>query len=78
MEGKEKLTEGFEEAFGILKTNLIESFEYMQEHPGEQDEVIDEWKGYLRKFVTEATGMSEKYNNRNLLKAISKMFIFGR
>lgn len=78
VETKDAIQTNLEEAFQMLRTNLTESFQYMQDHPEEKGEVINDWKGYLRKFVDEATALSEQYKNKDLIKAISRMFIFGR
>lgn len=77
-ETREKIGTDLEEVFQMLRGNLTESFAYMQDHPDEKPEVIQEWKAYLRKFVDEATSLSEQYKNKDLIKAISRMFIFGR
>lgn len=73
-----QLVEKFENAFQTLHTNLVDSFEGMQSQPESKSEIIDLWKKYLRRFVNEATEMSEQYKNKDLLKAITRMFIFGK
>jgi uncharacterized protein YktB (UPF0637 family) len=78
VETKDKIQTNLEEAFQMLRVNLTDSFQYMQDHPEEKPDVISDWKGYLRKFVDEATSLSEQYKNKDLIKAISRMFIFGR
>lgn len=78
MEGREKLTQEFDETFVQLKSHITESFEYIQNHPQDKDEVIDLWKSYIKSFLQEATKLSERYKNKDIIKAISKMLIFGR
>lgn len=73
-----KLVEHFEEAFKILHNNLVDSFEGMKNDPASKTEITNLWKQYLRKFVDEATAMSEQYQNKDLVKAITRMFIFGK
>lgn len=78
VEARDAIQTNLEEAFHLLQGTLKDSFQYMRDHPEEQPEVIDEWKACLRKFVDEATLRSEEYKNKDLIKAITRMFIFGR
>lgn len=78
MEVKEKLDQKFDQTFIQLKSHIAESFEYIKNNPQEKDEVIDLWKNYIKGFLQEATYLSEKYKNKDIIKAISKMMIFGR
>lgn len=78
MEGREKLTQEFDKTFVQLKSHITESFEHIQNNPQDKDEVIDLWKNYIKVFLQDATKLSERYKNKDIIKAISKMLIFGR
>ncbi|MFZ5969241.1 MAG: hypothetical protein ACOYVK_18955 [Bacillota bacterium] len=78
MEIQKELKEGFSDAFEILKKLIDHSFDYMQKNPDKRDEIMELWQNYVRKFITYSLESSEKYNDREVFKAISKALLFGK
>ena len=78
MADMETMQSRFQQAHELLKDNMVESFEHIQNNPQEKDETLKLWKSYIRGFVKEGTELSEQYHNKDIVKAISKMLIFGR
>lgn len=66
------------EIFDILKKNMAESFEHIDKNPNDSKEMIAIWKEFANKFMKEFIRLSEKYDNKDIAKAIGKMIMFGR
>ncbi|MCK8826660.1 hypothetical protein MWH25_02705 [Natroniella acetigena] len=75
---KEKITNELNQTIGVIKENLLNSFRYIKENPQEREEIINIWKGYVKKIWSETSKMSEKYKEKGIIKAITKVFMFGR
>lgn len=76
MVNKEKIEYNLNEVFNILKNNMIESFEYMEENPEGSNEIISTWKDFANKLMKEFFTLSEEYDNKDIAKAIGKMIMF--
>ncbi|MCK8817478.1 hypothetical protein MWH28_08930 [Natroniella sulfidigena] len=75
---KEKITGDLNQTIRLVKENLLTSFKYIKENPEERKEVINIWREYIKKLWSETTNLSEKYQEKGIVKAITKVFMFGR
>lgn len=57
---------------------MAESFEHIDKNPNDSKEMIAIWKEFANKFMKEFIRLSEKYDNKDIAKAIGKMIMFGR
>ena len=55
-----------------------DSFLLMESYPEKKDEIINMWKNYIKKFITYTYNTGEKYNNKDVIKTITKALIFGK
>ncbi|MBB6217655.1 hypothetical protein HNQ80_003778 [Anaerosolibacter carboniphilus] len=78
MENIDEIKEGFEKSFADLRNLIDSSFYIMEKQPQYRDQIIDMWKESIQNFSTYAVQSSEKHNNRDVYKAISKALIFGK
>ena len=78
MNQKEKIKNNLNEEFDSIKQSMLQSFEYIKKNPEDRKEVINLWKGYIKKLLREATVLSEKYKDKGIIKAVTKMLMFGR
>ncbi len=78
MEFEEKLEEKFNQCHKLLQDNAIDSFEYINKNPQEKEKILNLWKTNIKKVTKEIMSLSEKYGDRDIIKSISKMLIFGR
>ncbi|MCG8540427.1 MAG: hypothetical protein MJA82_10865 [Clostridia bacterium] len=78
MVNTEKIESNLNDILDVLKQNMEESFEYIDENPKDSNEMINIWKEFANEFMKEFITLSEKYNNRDIVKAIGKMIMFGR
>ncbi|EOC99520.1 hypothetical protein [Caldisalinibacter kiritimatiensis] len=78
MEEKEVIEEKLKEAYSILINNLDESFQYISSHPDEKKETIKIWSNFIRQFMRDAIKLSEKNNEKDLIKTVTKAIMFGR
>ena len=78
MVNREKIEANLNEILSILKENMEESFEHIDQNPKDSKEMISIWKNFANKFMKEFVFLSEKYNNKDIAKAIGKMIMFGR
>lgn len=76
MVDRERIEYNLNEVFNILKNNMIESFEYMEENPEGSNEIISTWKDFTNKLMKEFFTLSEEYDNKDIAKAIGKMIMF--
>lgn len=68
----------FDTCFKTLKEQIDESFIIMDKYPDEKYVIIDMWKARIMEFISYTCEASEKYNNREVFKAITKALIFGK
>lgn len=73
-----ELREDFENCFENLQKLVNRSLDLMGNNPGTRDDVADLWKQYVSRFSTFTFKTSEKHNNREVFKAITKALIFGK
>ncbi len=78
MENMQKLSNELDQLFNSLREIMVRSFKYIKANPQRRDEIISLWKNYIKKLLREATILSEKYKDKGIIKAVTKMFIFGR
>ena len=77
MEDKESIKKELDEIFKKLNKNMDKSYVLMDENPEKVKEIVQMWNHYVKKMVSRATELSEKYNNKKIIKKITKTFIFG-
>ncbi|WP_408954681.1 hypothetical protein [Natroniella sp. ANB-PHB2] len=75
---KEKISSELNQTIRLVKENLLTSFKYMKENPQERKEIINIWREYIKKLWSETSKLSEKYQEKGIIKAITKVFMFGR
>ena len=78
LENINQLMGSFERSFTDLRTLIDSSFEVMHSHPQYKDQIIDMWKESIQDFSNYTIQSSEKHNDRDVFKAISKALIFGK
>lgn len=78
MANRENIESNLNEAFNIVRDNMIQSFEHINDNPKDTNEVIAVWKSFSNKLMKEFFTLSEKYDNKDIAKAIGKMIMFGR
>lgn len=76
MVNREKIEYNLNEVFNMIKKNMIESFEHIEENPKDSNEIIDIWKDFANKLMKEFFTLSEEYDNKDIAKAIGKMIMF--
>lgn len=78
LQDKQNLQSKLNEAQSILSDNLKDSFEYIQSNPKEKKEVLNMWSSFIKGLTGEVYKSSEKYNEKDLIKSITKTIMFGR
>ncbi|MFT9498091.1 hypothetical protein [Anaerosolibacter sp.] len=78
MENMNQLRGEFEKSFAGLRNLIDTSFQMMEKNPQLKDPIIEMWKDSVQNFSAYAVHSSEKYNNREVYKAIAKTLIFGK
>ncbi|MBM7614445.1 hypothetical protein [Alkaliphilus hydrothermalis] len=78
MEEKKKIEGQLEEATNLLIQTMEEGFIYMKNHPQDSEAIIDITKKHFNIIMKNLLSMSEKYNNRDVAKAIGKAIMFRR
>lgn len=78
MENYDQFKEEFNTCFKTLQKLTTESFSLMENDPEMKDEIINLWKNHILKFKTSTYKTSEKYNNKDIFKAITKALMFGK
>ncbi len=75
---EEELNQRFNEAYELLKMNADDSFKYIKDNPNERKYVIGIWKSFAKKLSKDIIQMSQDYDDKETIKSISKMILFGR
>lgn len=78
MENSDNFRHEFDECFKNLIKQVDYSFQYMEKYPEKKEEVINLWKEHIQRFISYTFKSSEKYNNKDVFKAITKALIFGK
>lgn len=78
MENHDQFKEEFELCFKKMENLITESFNIMKDEPQKNDEIINLWRSHIQKFISFTFKTSEKYNNKDVLKAITKAIMFGK
>ena len=78
MERFDQFKNEFNSSFETLLKLAEESFSLMDDQPERKDRIIDLWKSNIVKFISFTYKTGEKYNNKDVLKTITKAFIFGK
>jgi hypothetical protein len=78
LESINQLEEDFEKSFADLRNLIDVSFQMIEKNPHHKDQIIDMWKNSVQNFSMYAVHSSEKYNNKEVYKAIAKTLIFGK
>ncbi|WHH60577.1 hypothetical protein [Petroclostridium sp. X23] len=78
MDDIQSFTEEFDHSFENLQNQIDHSLSLINHHPEHKKEIIDMWAKHIKQFTTYAFQSSEKHNNRDVYKAITKALIFRR
>ena len=78
MNEKEELREGLKESYSVIRLNMEKSFKYMEDNPQESDDIIELWKSYVTSLLNDMRVYSEEFNNKKIIKTITKALLFGR
>jgi len=78
LENYKQYKEEFEVCFKQLQKLTEDSFLLMEHNPEKKDEIVNMWKDNILKFISYTYKISEKYNNKDVIKTITKAFIFGK
>ncbi|KAB3525506.1 hypothetical protein [Alkaliphilus serpentinus] len=73
---KHNVKTNISEALSTLIENLEICFQHLEKNPNDTNEIVDMWKEFGNEFVKESIMLSEKYNNKAIIKGITKMLIF--
>jgi hypothetical protein len=72
------LKEDFEKCFEGMQNLVNKSFDLMHRDAMHREEIINLWKMYIPKFTSYTFKTGEKYDNKEIFKAITKAMIFGK
>lgn len=78
MENRSQFKDEFDKCFEKLLCLIDESFSIMDNSPDDKDYLISLWKNRITQFITHTFKTGEKYNNKDVFKAITKTLIFGK
>ncbi|ADH61438.1 conserved hypothetical protein [Thermoanaerobacter mathranii subsp. mathranii str. A3] len=68
----------FQKALETLKNAMELSFKEYKKNPSKKNEIIGLWEYTLGEFFQYFYKVSEKYDAKDLYKAITKVMIFGK
>ncbi|MBE3578604.1 MAG: hypothetical protein IMW83_01710 [Caldanaerobacter subterraneus] len=68
----------FQKAVDALKYAIELSFKEYKKDPSKKDQIVALWQNTIGEFLQYFSKISEKYNARDLYKAITKVMIFGK
>ncbi|MGB9780498.1 hypothetical protein [Caldanaerobacter sp.] len=74
----EEVKKEFEKAIDALKYAMELSFKEYKKDPAKKDQIVDLWQNTIGEFLQYFSKISEKYNAKELYKAITKVMIFGK
>ncbi len=78
LQDKQDIQEKLNQAQSILTDNLKESFEYIHANPQDKKDMVDMWSNFIRQLIIQVYEFSDKYNEKDLIKSITKTIMFGR
>lgn len=78
MENNSQFREECNKCFETLEKLIDESFALIAKCPQEKERVTNLWKDHVLRFISYTFRASEKYNNKDVFKAITKALIFGK
>jgi len=78
MDEKEEIRKGLENTYSVIQSNMEKSFKYMEDNPQEKDAIIKLWKEYIKRLFNDLQFYSVKYNNKEIIKTLTKAILFGR
>lgn len=68
----------FQKAVDALKYAIELSFKEYKKDPSKKDQIVALWQDTIGEFFKYFSKISEKYNAKDLYKAITKVMIFGK
>ncbi|HHW57229.1 MAG TPA: hypothetical protein GXX15_06090 [Clostridia bacterium] len=68
----------FQRAVDALKYAMELSFKEYKKDPSKKNEIVNLWQETIGEFLQYFSKISEKYNAKDLYKAITKVMIFGK
>jgi len=74
----EEVKKEFEKAIDALKYAMELSFKEYKKNPAKKDQIVALWQNTIGEFLQYFSKISEKYNAKELYKAITKVMIFGK
>mgnify|MGYP006277994951 CR=1 FL=1 len=78
IESKEKLKKDLDEVRASLNSTLESSFKYIQQNPGDKKDTLEIWKSFLKSMTKQVYHLSEKYDQKDIIKSVTKTIMFGR
>lgn len=78
MEKWEQLNQSADSCHEALKALLDQSFQLMDADKAQRERVVALWKKHILEFINQTYKLSEKYNNQDVMKAITKALMFGK
>jgi len=78
LENHTQFREEFDKCFECLLKLIDHSFATMNKNPETKEDMVNLWKSHILKFISYTFKSSEKYNNKDVFKAITKALIFGK
>lgn len=65
-------------SFEGMKKIIDESFIKLGKSPSEEEKIIELWRAHVSDFISYTFKASEKNNNKDIFKAITKALAFGK
>lgn len=78
LENHNHLKDEVNKSFETLKKLIEESFSSMDKTPESKDKIIKLWENQISQFVLYTFKLGERYENKDIFKAITKTMIFGK
>lgn len=78
MEKWEQFSESADSCFEALRSLLDQSFQLMDLDKAQKEKMIALWRKQILGLVDTACKLSEKYNNQDVMKAITRALMFGK
>ena len=78
MENDSQFKDEINACFKSLEKLLDESFLKLESTPSEKEKIVKLWVTHVSKFVSYTYKASEKNNNKDIFKAITKALVFGK
>lgn len=78
MENDSQFKDEINKCFKSMEKLIDESFLKLESTPSEKEKIVNLWIAHVSKFVSYTYKASEKNNNKDIFKAITKALVFGK